>query len=209
MCLCSELTRSVHWGPSSDCSAGGGAVILPEEVTCGFMQLPQCTVCTPQAANWIRTTVWNSMFAYVFHWFLYEPVGQHTTTMRLAYNNWCHFRRCVCHEQLLTMKWELMLLPNHSHHDCPGCPSEFHQRACCCGGGGSAAGTLGTFFRPPNNYASGVIHSFLLCSSSFVRLLMYGSASVQAMGGQCFGLWPRGFWKPCRGQSVLQQGHVF
>lgn len=152
------------------------------------MQLPQCTVCTPQAANWIRTTVWNSMFAYVFHWFLYEPVGQHTTTMRLAYNNWCHFRRCVCHEQLLTMKWELMLLPNHSHHDCPGCPSEFHQRACCSGGGGSAAGTLGTFFRPPNNYASGVIHSFLLCSSSFVRLLMYGSASVQAMGGAM--LWP-------------------
>lgn len=29
---------------------------------------------------------------------------------------------------------------------------------------------------------------------------MYGSANVQAMGGQCSGLWPRGFWKPCRGQ---------
>lgn len=91
-----------------------------------------------------------------------------------------------------------MLLSNHSHHDCPSCPYEFHQRACCSIVIAGAAITL------VRNASAG--HTTTLLSLLFTPFfsappLLSGCFRTIAIWGHRNALTSvRGFWKPCRGQ---------
>lgn len=192
MCLCSELTWSVHWGPSSDCSARGrGQLFCLKEshvASCSChiavsalykRQTGSAQLCeTPCLLMFFTGSYMNQLANTQLRWDSHIVTGVIFIGVFATSTCW-QWNESYCCCPITPITTVPVVTPSFINVLVAAVAAAVLQECL------EASPDL------PNNCASCVIHSFLLCSSSFVRLQI-SKQMYRRWGGKALAFDPDG-----------------